>query len=89
MEGVVDLAVFPQVVQEDGELSLAWPGQASDCDDGALLGILPAPLGELESPTTQVAVRPEGTEEILGALHEQPAQVAVTGLACPGGLGQG
>ena len=82
MEGVVDLAVFPQVVQEDGELS-------SDCDDGALLGVLPAPLGELEPPTAQVAVGTEGSQEVLGALHEQPAQVAVTGLACPGGLGQG
>ena len=70
------------MVQEDGELS-------SDCDDGPFLGVLSAPLGELEPPTAQVAFGTEGAQQVLGALHEQPAEIAVPGLACPGGLGQG
>ena len=82
MEGVVDLSALPEVMQEDGELS-------GDRDDRALLGVLPAALGELEPPAAQFAIRTEGTQEVLGALDQQPAEIAVPGLACPGGLGQG
>ena len=73
VERVIDLAVLPEVVQEDGQLS-------SDGDDGAFLGRLAAAFSELQPPAAQVTVGPEGPKDVLGALDQEPAEIAIAGL---------
>jgi len=73
VEWVIDLAVLPEVVQQDGQLS-------SDGDDGAFLGRLAAAFSELQPPAAQVAVRSERPKDVLGALDQEPAEIAIAGL---------
>src|SRR5690606_38359914 len=71
----------PQRVQQDGQL-------AGGGDDGAALAAARAAAGgQTQAPAAQRAVLAEGAEDVLGALHQQPAQqaVAVAGDAQLGG----
>ena len=61
------------MVQEDGEF-------ARDGDDGALLAALAAGRGVLQSPTSQIGVRSSEAEDVLRAVDQQLAQVAIAGL---------
>ena len=59
VEGIINLAVFPEMVKQHGQLS-------GHRNDSALFGVLATALGEPQSPPTQVAVRSERPEDVLG-----------------------
>jgi hypothetical protein len=46
----------------------------------SFLSILPTPLGYLQAPTTQIAVLTEGTQDVVGTVHEESAKIAVASL---------
>ncbi|HLC03254.1 MAG TPA: hypothetical protein VJK02_09475 [Anaerolineales bacterium] len=73
VEGVVAIAVHPQVMEQDGQL-------AGHRHQRSFLGVLASALGELETPAAKITVRAEGPEDVLGAADEQATQVTVTGL---------
>ena len=60
VEGVIDFAGDPQVMEEDGQL-------AGHRHHRSLLGVLASAFGELETPAAEITVRTEGPEDVLGA----------------------
>ena len=42
--------------------------------------VFPAPLGQSEAPSPEIAVFAEGSEDVVGAVYEKGAQEAVSGL---------
>jgi len=64
-------AGHPEGVEERGELT-------GHGHHGAFLSVLASAFGEAESPTSEIAIGPEGSEDILGAAHEQATEHGVT-----------
>ncbi len=74
IEGVIDLARLPQMVEQDSQFS-------GNGNDGSLFGVLPTAFREPQAPATQIAIGAEWAQDILGGGNEQPTQV---GIACLG-----
>jgi hypothetical protein len=66
-------AADPEGVKERGEF-------ASHGHDGAPLSVLASTFGEAESPTSKIAVGPEGPEDILSRSDQQAPEHGVTAL---------
>lgn len=73
MQGLIDFAGSPEVVEEDGELS----GHGGD---GFLLGDLATAFRPSQSPPPQVTIGTEGAELIMGRLDQEASQHPVAGL---------
>src|ERR1700730_9857020 len=50
-------------------------------DDGPLLAAFPSTLGQLQSPTPEIAVHTKRTQNVLRSLHEQSWQVGIAFFA--------
>ena len=74
-EWVVDLPGHPEPVEE--------LCQFSSHSDGRVLPARLAPFNDLLSPSPQVAIRSEGSEDVVCRLHEQPPAPLVPGLRDP------
>ena len=77
MQRLVDLSAHPEVMQEDGQLSRGR-------NDGSLLPTLSAALGQLQSPTPEIAVDTEWPQDVLCSLHQPRAQIRITFLVILG-----
>src|SRR6516162_9573464 len=73
---LVDLSGDPQSVEQYGEL-------AGHGNLGALLRVLATSLGEFESPTAQVAVLPERSQDVVRAQHQQTPHERIARLRDP------
>lgn len=68
--------------------SFPWPGQdrlatattALFCAACYAIGVLPTAFGELQAPAAKIAVRTEGSEDVLGGSNQQSAHVGVSSL---------
>jgi hypothetical protein len=60
----VNLSARPQAVQQYAELSRSR-------DHRSLLPILPATLGQLQTPAPQIAVRSKPPQYVVRTLHQQ------------------
>ena len=76
VEWIVFEPVSPQPVEEYGEL-------AGDGDTRSLLCSTSAALHQASPESSQVAVLAEGTEDVVGALDQESAQVSVSRFAHP------
>jgi hypothetical protein len=73
-ERFVHFSAHPQLVQQHRQL----PGHRHH---SALLGIAASPLGQLQPPSTQVAIFPKRSQDVVRALYHQRSQVPVSFLA--------
>ena len=73
MEGIVDLAGEPEVMEEDGQFA----GQG---EDGTFLGVLAAARSELEPSAAQITARAKRAKDVLSTANQQAAQIRVAGF---------
>src|SRR5207249_4437967 len=50
-------------------------------NDGSLLSVSPATLGQLQAPAPQITVHPKWSQDVLRSLHQQRAQIRIAFLA--------
>src|ERR1700686_577154 len=70
----VHLSPYPQPMQQDRQLS-------SHGHHRSLLGIFPSSLGELQSPSPQIAVLAKRSQNVVRSLHHHRAQIPVSFFA--------
>jgi hypothetical protein len=70
----VRLSAHPQVMQKYCELSCRR-------HDRSFLAVSSTTLGQFQTSASEIAVHPERTQNVLGALHQQRAQIRIAFLA--------
>ena len=70
----VHFSAHPQAMQQHRELSRGR-------NHGSFLPILPATLGQLQTPAPQIAVRSKRTQNVVRSLHQQRSQIRIAFLA--------
>src|SRR5271169_7112152 len=70
----VRFSAHPQMMQQHRQLSCGG-------DDRSLLPALPAAFGQPQSPTSQIAVDAERSQDVLRSLHQQRAQIGIAFFA--------
>jgi len=73
IEGIIDFSGLPKTVEQNSKLS-------GNGNDSSLFSVLASPFGQLQAPTSQVTVRSEGTENVLGGGDEQATQEFIASL---------
>ncbi len=73
IKGIIDFSGLPKTVEQNSKLS-------GNGNDRSLFSVLASPFGQLQSPTSQVTVRSEGTEDVLGEGDEQATQEGIASL---------
>ena len=73
IEGIIDFSGLPKTVEQNSKLS-------GNGNDSSLFSVLASPFGQLQAPTSQVTVRSEGTEDVLGGGDEQATQEFIASL---------
>ena len=74
VERFVQFSAHPQMMQQHCQLSCGR-------HDGSLLPAISATFGQFQAPAPEIAVHPERTQNVLGALHQQRAQIRIAFLA--------
>ena len=73
IEGIIDFSGLPKAVEQNSKLS-------GNGNDGSLFSVLASPFGQLQAPTSQIAIGSKRPENVLCGGHQQAAQVGVSGL---------
>src|SRR5215467_6723308 len=74
VQGLVHFSAHPQVMQQHRQLS--------GCGhEGSLLAVPATALRQLQAPAPEIAVDPEGSQDVLCPLHQQRAQIGIAFLA--------
>jgi hypothetical protein len=73
IKGIIDFSGLPKAMKQNSKLS----GYGYH---GSLFGVLSTAFSKLQAPTAQVAVRTEGTQDILGGRDEQTTQIGIARL---------
>ena len=67
----IHFSADPQPMQQDRQF-------ASRRNDGSFLSVLATTLGQLQTPSSQIAISPKRAEYVVRSLHQQGPQVGIT-----------
>jgi hypothetical protein len=73
IKGIIDFSGLPKVVEQNSKLS-------GNGNDSSLFSVLASPFGQLQTPSSQIAIGSKRPQDVLDGRDEQATQEGIASL---------